>query len=85
LPIKTLAYGVPPHTFMDYFQISKCYTRYCCHLFDVAIKKVYATPYLRLPTSEVVKSIVKLHKEFHHLNGLLGSLDYSHLDSLEQG
>jgi hypothetical protein len=23
LPIKTLAYSVPPHTFMDYFQMSK--------------------------------------------------------------
>jgi hypothetical protein len=82
LPIKTLAYGVPPQP--QNFQISKCYTRYCCHLFDVAIKKVYATPFLRLPTSEVVKSIVKLHKEVHHVNGFLGILDYSHLDSLEQ-
>jgi hypothetical protein len=25
--IKTLAYGVPPHTFLDYFQMSKAYAR----------------------------------------------------------
>jgi hypothetical protein len=25
LPIKTLAYGVPTHTFIDYFQITRVY------------------------------------------------------------
>jgi hypothetical protein len=27
LPLKTLAYGVPPHTFIDYFQMSRQYAR----------------------------------------------------------
>jgi hypothetical protein len=27
LPLKTLAYGVPPHTFIDYFQMSPQYAR----------------------------------------------------------
>jgi hypothetical protein len=39
------------------------------------IKKVYPTQYLRLPTVEDVKSIVKLHKVIHQVDGLLGSLD----------
>jgi hypothetical protein len=30
LPIKTLAYGVPTRTFIDYFQMSKEYARECC-------------------------------------------------------
>jgi hypothetical protein len=58
--------------------MSKGYARYCYRQVDVAIKKVYATQYLRLPTAEDVNSIVKLHKEVHHLDGLLRSLDCSH-------
>ncbi|KAG7351020.1 plant transposon protein [Nitzschia inconspicua] len=52
LPIKTLAYGVPPHTFIDYFQMSPEYARECCRQFDIAVKKLYAQEYLRLPTSD---------------------------------
>jgi hypothetical protein len=78
LPIKTLAYGVPSHTFTDYFQMSKEYARECCKQFDVVMKKVYAQQYLRLPTADDVKSIVQLHKEVHQVDGLLGCLDCSH-------
>ena len=41
LPLKCLAYGVPPHTFIDYFQMSKAYARDCCIAFDKIIKKIY--------------------------------------------
>ena len=78
LPIKCLAYGVPPHTFMDYFQMSAPYARECCRQFDVAMKKVYASEYLRLPTVNDIKSIVQLHKNVHKVDGLLGCLDCSH-------
>ena len=37
LPIKTLAYGVPSHLFIDYFQMSKQYARECCKQFDVGM------------------------------------------------
>jgi hypothetical protein len=40
LPVKTLAYGVPLHTFMDYFQMQKAYARDSCRQFDVVIKKI---------------------------------------------
>jgi hypothetical protein len=40
LPIKTLAYGVPTHTFIDYFQMSREYARECCKQFDVVMKKI---------------------------------------------
>ena len=40
LPIKTLAYGVPCHTFKDYFQMSDTYARDACLHFDRVIKIV---------------------------------------------
>ena len=78
LPIKCLAYGVPAHTFMDYFQMSREYARECCRQFDMAIKRIYAQEYLRLPSVADVKSIVKLHRAVHKVDGLIGSLDCSH-------
>jgi hypothetical protein len=48
LPLKTLAYGVPPHCFCDYFQMSKNYARSCCLKLDHTLKKLYAEEYLRL-------------------------------------
>jgi hypothetical protein len=43
LPIKSFAFGVPTHTFIDYFQMSREYARECCKQFDIVMKKVYAT------------------------------------------
>ncbi|KAG7366472.1 plant transposon protein [Nitzschia inconspicua] len=78
LPIKTLAYGVPPHTFIDYFQMSPEYARECCRQFDIAVKIIYAQEYLRLPTSDDLRSILQLHRHVHQVDGLFGSLDCSH-------
>ena len=78
LPIKCLAYGVPSHTFIDYFQMSKQYARDCCRQFDVAIKRIYQEEYLRLPTVDDLKSILKLHQAVHKVDGMFGSLDCSH-------
>jgi hypothetical protein len=62
LPLKTLAYGVPPHTFIDYFQMSPQYARECCKEFDKAMRTIYMKEFLRLPTATDLKNIVKLHK-----------------------
>jgi len=78
LPIKTLAYGVPPHAFIDYFQMSSPYARECCKQFDKVIKSLYQQEFLRLPTVEDFKAITKLHKDIHHVDGLIGSLDCTH-------
>jgi len=78
LPLKCLAYGVPPHTFIDYFQMSMPLARRCCIEFDKAIKLLYQTEYLRLPTVNDIKNIVGLHKDQHEVDGLFGSLDCSH-------
>jgi len=78
LPLKTLAYGVPPHTFIDYFQMSRQYSRECCKEFDKAMRTIYMTEFLRLPTATDLKNIVKLHKAAHSIDGMIGSLDCTH-------
>ncbi|OEU21449.1 hypothetical protein FRACYDRAFT_235076 [Fragilariopsis cylindrus CCMP1102] len=41
LPIKSLAYGVPPHTFRDYFQMSTTLARDCYSNYNKIIIKIY--------------------------------------------
>jgi Plant transposon protein len=78
LPLKTMAYGVPPHTFRDYFQMSETLAREACLQFDIAIKQIYEGEYLRLPDENDLKSITKLHKVVHGIDGMFGSLDCMH-------
>ena len=78
LPLKTLAYGVASHCFIDYFQMSIEYARSCCFEFDKTIKALYMMEYLRLPTATDIKAITKLHKAVHKVPGMAGSLDCSH-------
>ena len=78
LPLKCLAYGVPPHTYIDYFQMSPPLARVCCMEFDKVIKRIYAKKYLKLPSAQDVKSIVNLHRKVHGVDGMIGSLDCSH-------
>jgi hypothetical protein len=78
LPLKCLAYGVPPHAFIDYFQMSRPYARVCCIEFDKAIKLLYMKEWLRLPTANDLRSILLLHKTVHGVEGMMGSLDCSH-------
>jgi hypothetical protein len=91
LPIKTLAYGVPPHTFVDYFQMFKGYARYCCRQLVLQSRKVYATQYLRLPTVDDVTSIllealVDYHMFFWHASygyaGKIGDLNVLNMSPL---
>ena len=46
LPLKTFAYGVPPHTFIDYFQMSPQYARDCCKQFARLVNKLYVDEYV---------------------------------------
>jgi hypothetical protein len=78
LPLKCLAYGVPPHAFIDYFQMSRAFARVCCIEFDKAIRTLYMKEWLRLPTKADLKSILQLHKQQHGVDGMVGSLDCSH-------
>ena len=78
LPIKTLAYGVPPHTFTDYFQMSFPLARECCLKFSKMMKKLFQKEFLRLPSKQDLKGICALHKAAHKIDGMFGSLDCMH-------
>ena len=67
LPIKTLAYGVPPHAFCDYFQMSATFADSCCKHFDKVIIELYMKDFLRIPALADLKNIVKLHKHVHRV------------------
>ena len=79
LPLKSIAFGVPPHTFRDYFQMSRTLARDCCTNFNRKIKDLYLEEYLRVPTKDDLVSILKLHRSVHNgVNGIFGSLDCMH-------
>jgi Plant transposon protein len=78
LPLKTLAYGVPSHTFIDYFQMSPQFARDCCKKFCKVVRLLYTDEFLRYPTAEDLKKVTLLHKAVHHTDGLFGSLDCTH-------
>lgn len=63
LALKTYAYGVPPH----------------CRNFDSAMKEIYADEYLRVPTSNDMRNVTRLHEEKHGVAGIFGSLDCMHV------
>jgi len=78
LPLKSMAYGVPPHAFRDYFQMSTSFARVCCNNFDATIKLVYQEEYLRVPDTNDLQAIMNLHHSVHGINGDLGKLDCMH-------
>ena len=59
LQLKTFAYGVPPHTFIDYFQMSKGLAARCCDVFALSMKLLYDEEYLCTPDALDLKRIDK--------------------------
>jgi Plant transposon protein len=78
LPLKTMAYGVPPHCFRDYFSMSTTLARLCCVKFALTIRNIYQDEYLRCPDVQDLKRINQLHKHVHNIDGMFGSLDCMH-------
>jgi hypothetical protein len=78
LPLKNFAYGVPPHTFINYFQMSKGLAARSCDVFALSMKLLYNEEYLRSPDALDLKRNAKFYKECHGVNGMFGSLDYMH-------
>ena len=79
LPLKTMAYGVPPHTFIDYFQMSKTQARHCLYKFQETVTEFYSAEYLRKPTSVDLQNLLNFHEIKHGKPGLFGSLDCMHV------
>ncbi len=77
LPLKSLAYGVAPHSFADYFQVSQLMVARECvkQLIKVIPYLLYSQQeYLRLPTPADLKNITALHELVHGVPGMVGSL-----------
>jgi hypothetical protein len=72
------SYGVAPHAFSDYFQMSRQYARDCCKHFARIVTLLYTKEFLRVPTKDDLKNIAKPHEKVHGTAGLLGSLDCTH-------
>jgi hypothetical protein len=67
LPLKTLAYGVAPHTlFCDYFQMSVPMARECYKQFLDTVCHLYMAEYLGLPSAADLRNIVALHSKRVH-------------------
>jgi hypothetical protein len=78
LPLTTFAYGVAPHAFSDYFQMSKPFAAKCCDEYADTVRSLYSEEYLRVPDSVDMKNITKLHQDVHRVEGMFGSLDCMH-------
>jgi Plant transposon protein len=78
LPIRTLAYGVGDHCFMDVYQMSPAMAQTCCTTFCRVIPQLFGEDYMSLPTAADLGAITALHKRVHGVNGMLGSLDCMH-------
>jgi hypothetical protein len=78
LPLKVLAYGVAPHTFCDYFQMSVTQCGLCCRQFNRLIPTLFSSTFNRIPTATDLRAINELHKRVHGVEGMLGSLDCMH-------
>ena len=77
-PLKVLAYGVAPHAFCDYFQLSISQARTTCINFDLVMNQLFFKKYMSPPSPKQLEGIIKLHKAQHKVDGMLGSLDCSH-------
>jgi hypothetical protein len=73
LPLKTFAFGVAAHAFIDYFQMSRQFASDCYKNFARVVKMLYTEEFLECPTKEVLKNITKLHQVVHGTEGLLGT------------
>ncbi|KAL7465939.1 hypothetical protein ACHAXS_006242 [Conticribra weissflogii] len=70
--IKTLAYKVIRHFFVDYFQKITTLAYICCVNFDHLLAKCYQTEYLYVPKANDLKSISNLHHHTHKVDGMFG-------------
>ena len=80
LPLKVLAYGEPPSCFMAYFNMSDRFASDCCDHFDTVMINVFKEEFLRFPSVNDLRAVVKYHKEIYGVPGMFGSLDCTHTD-----
>ena len=65
LPLKSFGYGVPPHTFRDYFQQSETLARKSVEQFANVVFEIYKEEYLRCPMRADLRNILNFHQAVH--------------------
>ncbi|XP_047949139.1 protein ALP1-like [Salvia hispanica] len=73
--LRQLAYGIAANMFDEYLHVSKHTGRSCLAKFCRAVIEAFKDTYLRKPTSDDVRRLVRMHEERHGFPGMLGSID----------
>nr|XP_043620035.1 putative nuclease HARBI1 [Erigeron canadensis] len=78
--IKQLSTGEPSENFDEYLCMADRTSRECLINFCDAVINIYGREFLRRPTSHDIAMIQQAHEARHHLPGMLGSLDCTHVE-----
>nr|XP_043620509.1 uncharacterized protein LOC122592363 [Erigeron canadensis] len=78
--VRQLATGNAPDEYDEYLCMSARTSRETLDHFCDAIIKLYGREYLRRPTQHDVARIFKAHEAKHHIPGMLGSIDCTHIE-----
>nr|XP_043639649.1 protein ALP1-like [Erigeron canadensis] len=80
--VRQLVTGNPPDEYDEYLHMVARTGRDSLDQFCDAIIKLYGREYLRRPTQHDVARILQAHEERHHMSGMLGSIDCTHVEWL---
>jgi hypothetical protein len=80
IALKSLAFGVAPEAFRDYFSMSSTFAKTCFNMFVHNIPLLYKDEYLRGPSKDDIRRILKLHYVKHNINGMVASMDCMHVN-----
>ena len=75
IALKSIGFGCSPFAFRDYFQMSQTVARKSFDTFVELLPIIFREEYLRFPTRDDVRRILRLHQYEHSVSGMLGSLD----------
>jgi len=78
--IKQLSTGEPPDNFDDNLYMAERTSREPVEHFCDAVIALYKREYLRAMTSHDVAVVTQAHENRHHIPGMLGSLDCTHIE-----
>nr|XP_043615943.1 uncharacterized protein LOC122587843 [Erigeron canadensis] len=77
--IRQLATSNTPDEYDKYLEMAQRTSRECLQMFCDAIVQTYDTEFLRSPTTHDILRLYEAHEERHHILGMIGSLDCTHL------
>lgn len=79
IALKALGFGCSPRAFRAYFQMSGTLADVSYVTFCRQVPLLYTREYLQTPSSLDIGRILALHKRVHGVDGMLGSIDCTHV------